>query len=58
MEWFFDGIGTEIIGLILGLIIGGTAGYRIGIKKSTTKQNQKARNNAAQIQIGKNYNGK
>ena len=29
MEWFFDGLGTAII----TLIIGGAIGYRIGIKK-------------------------
>jgi len=56
MEWFFDGLGTAIITLIIGFIGGGTVGYRIGIKKTKTVQNQKARDNATQIQIGGNAN--
>ena len=43
MDWFFDGIGTEIIGIIISLIIGalggGAVGYKIGIKR-TVKQKQ------------------
>ena len=59
MEWFFSGLGTAIITLIVGFIAGGTVGYRIGIKKkNTTKQKQKARDNASQIQIGRDNNGK
>lgn len=54
-QWLFDGIGTEIISiivsLIVGLIGGGIIGYRIGIKNKT-KQNQKAKDNANQVQIG------
>ena len=52
MEWIFDGIGTAIVSAILGLIIGGVAGYRIGVKKTTIKQNQRAGDNANQTQIG------
>lgn len=52
MEWVFDGIGTAIISAILGLLIGGAAGYRIGVKKATIKQNQKAGENSHQTQIG------
>ena len=33
-EWVFQGIGTEIIILIIGLLVGGLSGYRIGIKKN------------------------
>ena len=51
MEWFFDGIGTEIISLIVGALIGGGVGYKIGIKK-VFKQRQKAKDNANQIQVG------
>jgi len=59
MEWIFDGIGTAVITLILGLLTGGTIGYRIGIKKTTkVNQNQKAKDNASQIQVGRNYNDK
>lgn len=53
MEWFFDGIGSEIIGIVISLIIGaiggGAVGYRIGIKH-TFKQSQKAGNNSKQRQ--------
>lgn len=56
MEWFFDGLGTSLISLLIGLIGGGAVGYRIGINKSV-KQKQKAKDNATQIQIGKNRNG-
>lgn len=51
MEWFFDGIGTEIVSIIIGLIVGGASGYKVGFKKNI-KQQQKAKDNANQIQIG------
>ena len=50
-EWFFDGLGSQIIGIFIGLIfgggIGGFAGFKIG-----AKQKQKARDHANQTQIG------
>ena len=59
MEWFFDGLGTAIITLIIGLITGGTVGYRIGIKKTNkVNQMQTAKDNASQIQVGRDYNDK
>lgn len=49
----FDGIGTEIIGIIISLIIGavggGIAGYKIGVKRSS-KQKQVAGANSKQRQ--------
>jgi predicted TIM-barrel enzyme len=58
MEWIFDGLGTAIITLIFGLLTGGTIGYRIGIKKTNkVNQKQKAKDNASQIQVGRDYNG-
>ena len=57
MEWFFDGIGTSLITLILGLLGGGAVGYRIGINKKI-RQSQKAGNNSSQIQVGNDYKGK
>ena len=33
IPWIFDGIGTEIVGLVLGTVLGGFAGYKIGIHK-------------------------
>lgn len=57
MEWFFDGLGTAIITLIVGLLAGGAVGYRVGIKKTNrVNQKQKAKDNASQIQIGRDYN--
>jgi Na+/glutamate symporter len=51
MEWFFNGLGTALIGLLIGATGGGIIGYHIGIKKSH-RQTQKARDNATQIQVG------
>lgn len=57
LEWIFDGIGTELISLIIGAVLGGTAGYKIG-SKNKIKQKQKAGDDSEQIQIGSvNYNG-
>ena len=57
LEWIFDGIGTELISLLIGAVFGGTAGYKIG-SKNKIKQKQKARDDSKQIQIGSvNYNG-
>jgi hypothetical protein len=59
MEWIFDGLGTAIITLIIGFFTGGTIGYRIGInKKNKITQKQNAKDNASQVQIGRDYNGK
>lgn len=51
MNWevFFDGIGTEIISLIIGGIIGGFSGYFIGVRKSS-RQKQNAGDKANQRQ--------
>lgn len=57
MEWLFDGLGTELVSMIIGLFLGagagGIAGYKIGINKSVLKQHQKAGNDSKQKQIGK-----
>lgn len=52
MEWIFDGIGTELIGLVIGAIVTGIVGYKICIK-NRSKQVQKATNNAQQNQTVK-----
>lgn len=56
MEWFFDGLGTElisvIIGIIFGAVTGGTIGYKIGVNKQSVKQEQKAGTASKQRQIG------
>ena len=54
LQWIFDGIGTEIISIILGAIIGGTVGYKIGSK---SKQNQKFASNSKQTQNSVNIGG-
>lgn len=48
-QWLFDGIGTELLSLVIGGIAGGLAGYKIGIKKNG-KQTQKAKSGANQRQ--------
>ncbi|MCL2420715.1 MAG: hypothetical protein FWD03_02555 [Defluviitaleaceae bacterium] len=52
MDWFFSGLGTMIIGLVIGTSCGGIAGYLIGIKKNVSKQSQNAGSGAYQSQIG------
>lgn len=53
MEWVFDGIGTQLISIVISLILGsiggGVIGYRIGIKK-TVNQKQFARDESMQKQ--------
>lgn len=49
LQWIFDGIGTELIGLAIGAVVGGMAGYTIGINKNG-KQIQKAKSGAKQKQ--------
>lgn len=50
MDWIFDGIGTLIVGLVVGAVGGGAVGWRIGI--SSRKQSQRAGDHASQKQIG------
>lgn len=50
ISWIFDGLGTEIISLIVGLISGGVIGYKIGIH-NRIMQSQKAGNNSRQTHI-------
>lgn len=61
MEWLFDGLGTELVSMIIGLFLGasagGIAGYKIGINKSVLKQNQRAGTDSKQKQIGKSVVG-
>ncbi len=48
-EWVFDGIGTELIGLLIGSVLGGFAGYKVGVS-SKAKQVQKAKDHSEQKQ--------
>lgn len=58
MEWFFDGLGTMLIGLLLGGAAGSTVTWRIMSKRSTVKQKQNAGNDAMQVQVGRDAKGK
>lgn len=58
MEWVFDGIGSELISVVLGIMLGGGVGYKVGINKKKISQKQKAGNEAIQIQIGEGSIGK
>lgn len=51
MDWLFDGLGTLLVGLVLGGTAGTTVGWRVGIK--STRQTQKAGKNSRQTQIGR-----
>ena len=52
MKWLFDGLGTFLIGLVIGGGGGARIGWKIAIRK--TNQSQRARNFATQTQIGGN----
>lgn len=54
IRWIFDGIGSQIVGLIIGALIGGLSGYGIAKHKFKVKikQSQKAKDNAIQQQAG------
>lgn len=53
VQWFFDGLGTELISLAGGVLIGGIIGFHVG--KHTTKftQAQEAGAGSEQYQKGK-----
>lgn len=55
INWVFDGIGTEIISLIIGAIVGGGIGYKVGVKNKM-KHTQNAGKSATQIQIKSSKN--
>jgi hypothetical protein len=58
VDWFFDGLGTMILGLILGGAAGSTITWRVMSKRSTVKQQQRAGDKATQVQIGRDTKGK
>lgn len=37
LQWIFDGIGTELLSLVIGGIAGGFAGYKIELRKVESK---------------------
>lgn len=52
IEWFFDGLGTELINLIIGALFGGIVGFRIGKHKRKLNQVQEAGIESEQYQKG------
>lgn len=50
--WFFDGLGTELISLLIGIAGGGFLGYRAGKRKERVIQKQIAGKNSDQFQEG------
>lgn len=56
MSWLFDGLGTLLIGLVVGVGAGGTVGYRVGVR--SVRQSQRAGDDARQTQVGRNYRRK
>lgn len=56
-SWFFDGLGTEIVSLLIGGIAGSAIGYKVGVNKSI-KQSQSAGDDARQTQTANITSGK
>ena len=54
MDWFFEGLGTLAVGLVIGGGIGGGAGWRLAMRRM--KQVQRAGDHATQVQAGRDVN--
>ncbi|MEV1200179.1 hypothetical protein [Microbispora rosea] len=53
MDWFFEGLGTLIVGILLG-----ASGDRLYLKlanKQIVRQSQKAGDKSQQTQVGRDY---
>jgi len=58
MEWIFEGIGTNILVLIVTFLLGGFTGYKIGIpQKANLKQSAGDKATQSQTGIINNYYG-
>lgn len=55
MDWFFDGLGTFLIGLVVGGGAGGAVAWKVAVNRST--QSQRAGNHASQTQVGRDQVG-
>jgi len=51
MDWFFDGIGTLLVGLLIGGAGGSVITWKVFSKRLTQRQN--AGNDSKQIQAGR-----
>ncbi|GEP32728.1 hypothetical protein NSZ01_04960 [Nocardioides szechwanensis] len=56
MDWLFEGLGTLIVGLLIGGAGGAYGGYRIGMR--SVRQTQTAHDHATQTQVGGNDRSK
>jgi len=52
LEWLFSGIGTFIIGLLIGGTGGSAVTWRVFVKKNDKSQRQRAGDGSYQIQVG------
>lgn len=52
IKWFFDGLGTELISLIIGALFGGMVVFRIGKHKIKLHQAQVAGIESSSIKRG------
>jgi hypothetical protein len=53
VKWFFEGLGTEIISLIIGAAVGCIIGFKAGKRTAKLSQKQTAGISAQQEQKGK-----
>lgn len=51
VEWFFSGLGTFLLGLLVGGGSGAIVGWKIAVQK--TNQSQRPRNGSDQTQAGR-----
>lgn len=51
MNGLFEGLGTELIMLLIGGLIGGGVGFRAGVRQKS-RMKQRAGDNATQVQVG------
>lgn len=56
MEWLFDGLGTLLIGLLIGGAGGSAVTWRVMSRR--TSQKQRAGDNAHQVQAGRDVRTK
>ena len=56
MEWIFDGVGTLLVGLLLGGAGGSAVTWRVMQRR--TSQKQRAGDGASQIQAGRDVRTK
>ena len=52
IEWVFSGIGTQVLSFVVSFALGAFTGYKVGVRKSSLIQIQKAGDNVTQNQVG------